>query len=60
MTLPNILGKEFSCINKIIKALPVGGGIGDDCAVLKMGGKNLLISVDTFVEKVHFDLNILV
>jgi thiamine-monophosphate kinase len=56
MTLPNILGKEFDCINKIIRSLPVGGGIGDDCAVIRWGGKNLLVSVDTFVEKVHFDL----
>ena len=56
MTLPNILGKEFDCINKIIAALPVGGRIGDDCAVIKWGGKNLLLSVDTFVENVHFDL----
>jgi thiamine-monophosphate kinase len=56
MTLPNILGKEFVCINKIMRSLPVGGAIGDDCAVISWGGKNLLVSVDTFVEKVHFDL----
>ena len=53
-TLPNILGKEFDCINKIIKKLPVKG-IGDDCAVLSFGGSKLLISVDTFTDKVHFD-----
>jgi thiamine-monophosphate kinase len=53
-TLPNILGKEFVCINKIIKKLPVQS-IGDDCAVLAFGGKNLLLTVDTFSDKVHFD-----
>jgi thiamine-monophosphate kinase len=52
--LPNILGKEFVCINKIIKKLPVQS-IGDDCAVLDFGGKNLLLTVDTFSDKVHFD-----
>ena len=51
---PNILGKEFDCINKIIKKLPTHS-IGDDCAVLEFGGKNLLVSVDTFCDKVHFD-----
>lgn len=53
-TQPNILGKEFDCINKIIKKLPTHN-IGDDCAVLEFGGKNLLVSVDTFSDKVHFD-----
>jgi len=51
---PNILGKEFDCINKIIKKLPTHN-IGDDCAVLEFGGENLLVSVDTFSDKVHFD-----
>lgn len=53
-TLPNILGKEFDCINKIIKNLPTKN-IGDDCAVLDFGGDKLLISMDTFCEKTHFD-----
>jgi len=53
-TQPNILGKEFDCINKIIKRLPTLS-IGDDCAVLEFGGKKLLVSVDTFSDKVHFD-----
>jgi len=53
-TQPNILGKEFDCINKIVKKLPTHN-IGDDCAVLEFGGKNLLVSVDTFSDKVHFD-----
>jgi len=52
--LPNILGKEFVCINKITQKLP-SGHIGDDCAVLTFGGKNLLITVDTFSDQVHFD-----
>jgi len=56
MTLPNILGKEFDCINKIIADLPSGGRIGDDCAVIRHGNKNMLVSVDTFVEDVHFSL----
>ncbi|MEI6092269.1 MAG: thiamine-phosphate kinase [bacterium] len=56
MTLPNILGKEFDCINKIIAGLPSGARIGDDCAVIRCGNKNMLVSVDTFVENVHFDL----
>lgn len=56
MTLPNILGKEFDCINKIMASLPSGGLIGDDCAVIRCGNKNMLVSVDTFVENVHFDL----
>lgn len=53
---PNILGKEFVCINKIIKKLPTHS-IGDDCAVLEFGGKKLLVSVDTFSDKVHFNTN---
>ncbi|MFH1223181.1 MAG: thiamine-phosphate kinase [Pseudomonadota bacterium] len=30
--------------------------VGDDCAQLKAGQKYFLVSVDTFVENVHFDL----
>ncbi|MCX6112070.1 MAG: thiamine-phosphate kinase [Proteobacteria bacterium] len=56
MVLPNILGKEFDCINKIIAALPSGGRIGDDCAVIRCENKSMLVSVDTFVEDVHFSL----
>ena len=56
MTLPYILGKEFRCINKITRELPTLG-VGDDCAVIRLGGKHLLVSVDAFVENVHFDLS---
>ncbi|MBF0555386.1 MAG: thiamine-phosphate kinase, partial [Nitrospirae bacterium] len=31
-------------------------GIGDDAAVVRVGGKNLLISADTMCEGVHFDM----
>ena len=35
-------------------------GVGDDCSILKQNpGKDLLISVDTAVEGVHFDFNLL-
>lgn len=56
-TLPNILGKEFDCINKIMKELPVGAGIGDDCAVINFASKSLLVSVDSFIEDVHFNMH---
>lgn len=52
---------EFEIIDKISKYVkstlrkPVLTGIGDDCAVLKYShGRLLLVSVDTFNEKVHF------
>ncbi|KWT95143.1 thiamine-monophosphate kinase [Candidatus Magnetominusculus xianensis] len=38
----------------LLKDLTIG--IGDDAAVLKVGGRNLLISADTMCEGVHFDL----
>jgi thiamine-monophosphate kinase len=31
-------------------------GIGDDCAVLKVGARSLLVTVDLMAEGVHFDL----
>ena len=54
MILPNILGKEFECINKISRSLP-SLGLGDDCAIIAGKGKKLVISTDYFVEGVHFD-----
>ncbi|MBF0456957.1 MAG: thiamine-phosphate kinase [Nitrospirae bacterium] len=32
-------------------------GIGDDAAVVRVGGRNLLISADTMCEGVHFDMS---
>ena len=37
-------------------APPGDVGIGDDCAVLKVGGRSLLVTVDLMAEGVHFDL----
>ncbi len=48
---------EFGLIEKIRKGLPKSDdflGIGDDCAVIPCGDKELLVSVDTLVEDVHF------
>jgi thiamine-monophosphate kinase len=51
----NILGKEFDCIEKIKEITP-NMGIGDDCVFLKeLGGA--ILSVDNFVEGIHFDMN---
>mgnify|MGYP001382148147 CR=1 FL=1 len=54
---------EFSLIEEIRKKMEgrysprVSLGIGDDCAVLvPEEGKELIVSTDTFVEKIHFDL----
>ncbi len=55
MTMPNILGKEFECINKILSKLP-SFGVGDDCAIIQASSQKLLISTDSFVEGVHFSL----
>lgn len=32
-------------------------GIGDDCAVLRIGGRSMLITIDMMVEGIHFDLD---
>lgn len=48
---------EFGLIDKITAGLTAGGpvriGVGDDCAVLRLGG-DLAVSTDTVVEGVHF------
>jgi len=53
MTVPNILGKEFECINKILEKT-LNSGVGDDCAIINQGKQKLLISTDSFIEDVHF------
>ena len=48
---------EFGLIERIRKSLPYSEnllGVGDDCAIIPYGDKELLVSVDTLVEGVHF------
>ncbi|NUM56005.1 MAG: thiamine-phosphate kinase [Candidatus Hydrogenedentes bacterium] len=49
---------EFGLIDRLERFLPTSPlvieGIGDDCAVLRFGDKQLLVSTDLFVENVHF------
>lgn len=49
---------EFGLIDRISRfaapAADVLAGIGDDCAVLRLGDRKLLISTDTAVENIHF------
>jgi thiamine-monophosphate kinase len=50
---------EFSFIKKLAKIAGAGGhgvvkGIGDDCALLDVGGQILALTVDASVEGVHF------
>lgn len=48
-------GPEFDRIRAIIERLgPDASGLGDDCAVIPVGGTNLLASIDCSVEGVHF------
>ncbi len=50
---------EFGLINRIYKKVKdknVLKGIGDDCAVVKIGGKILVITTDTLVDGDHFSL----
>jgi thiamine-monophosphate kinase len=48
-------GPEFDRIRAIIARLgPDASGIGDDCAVLPIGGTNLVASIDCSIEGVHF------
>lgn len=53
---------EFELIEKLVKKLPptspeVELGIGDDAAVLKSFKGNLLLTIDSLVENVHFDFS---
>lgn len=49
---------EFGLIDRLERILPTSPlvieGIGDDCAVLRFGEKQLLVSTDLFIENVHF------
>ena len=49
---------EFGLIDRIARFLPttqtVVEGIGDDCAVLRIGDELLLVSSDLFIENAHF------
>lgn len=52
---------EFALIRRLTDALPIRNastvkGVGDDCAVLKYNGSNLLVTTDMLLEGVHFDL----
>lgn len=49
---------EFGLIERISRIMPgspdIIEGIGDDCAVIRVGDRPLLASTDLFVEDVHF------
>lgn len=53
---------EFGLIKRLASTLPSTvnestlKGIGDDCAVLRFDGKDVLVSTDLLLEGVHFDL----
>ena len=48
-------GPEFDLIRAIVARLgPDASGIGDDCAVIRVGDTNLVASIDCSVEGVHF------
>jgi len=50
-------GGEFDTLRAIFAQLgPAagGGGLGDDCALLDIGGRTLAISIDVSLEGVHF------
>ncbi|MBI2877653.1 MAG: thiamine-phosphate kinase [Candidatus Tectomicrobia bacterium] len=63
MSAPRQTG-EFFLIEQIRKGMEgryppwVSRGIGDDCAILRPGeGTELIVTTDTMVEKIHFDLS---
>lgn len=49
---------EFGYLSRLLPRLPTGPGTlvgpGQDCAVIRAGGRNFLITVDALVENVHF------
>lgn len=55
LTTPLGPGAEFDRIRAIANALgATGQELGDDCAVLEVGGRSLCLSIDTSVDGVHF------
>ncbi len=50
--------EELKIVRQLEKLFPVGRdvltGIGDDCAVLSVGGKILLAAADQVIENIHF------
>lgn len=59
MTNIKDIGGEFALIDRVVKKIKnknILVGPGDDCAVIKMGDKKLLLTVDALVENDHFNL----
>jgi len=53
---------EFGLIDHLTKNIELKNtstkyGVGDDCAILEYGEKQVLVSTDLLVENVHFDLS---
>jgi len=53
---------EFGLIKRLAAALPANDagvtGIGDDCAIVRIGGQLLLVSCDASLENIHFSRNL--
>ncbi len=52
---------EFGLIDRLTSDLKLSNestlkGVGDDCAVMRYGDKDVLVSTDLLVEGIHFDL----
>ena len=53
--IPLADGPEFDRVREIAATLgPQASGLGDDCAVMELGGEFLVVSTDVSVEGVHF------
>jgi thiamine-monophosphate kinase len=50
---------EFGFLRRLLPRLPAGPdvvlGPGDDCAVVRFGNRNVLVTTDALVEHVHFE-----